>query len=152
MELQKENQTVESWMKDLSIELGVELKLDQNGICSFQIGEDTAITIEISEDFPVVNIYSPLISLPIDNADSTALLMARALELNAFQALTHGGAIATTPGGGFLIFCQSTPIEGVDSKKFSAILGSFFKTTTDLKSMLLEIPGVREKRFQPNKI
>lgn len=138
MVTKEETRTVESWIYDLSKSLGVELILN-DGICAFQVGDDTIITIEVSQDFPVVNFYSPLLPLPADNMELSTLMMAKSLEINAFQALTRGGAIATAPGGGFLIFCYSTPIQDIDSETFNRILGSFFETIGELKGLLSQV-------------
>jgi Tir chaperone protein (CesT) family len=126
---------VDSWMKDLSGALGINLRLNQEGICTFQIGQDV-IAIEVSQDFPMVYLYSSLLSLPLENKEQTLFLLARALELNAFQILTRGGSIASAPGGGVLIYCYSVSIEETDSEKFSKILGAFFETLSELKKLL----------------
>lgn len=131
---------VNSWIKDLSHILDVELSLDEEGSCALQIGEDTIIGIEVAYDFPMVYLYAPLMALPADDKESAISMMSRALELNAFQAATRGGAIAVAPGGGLLIFCYSTPIEGVDSDMFGKILGSFYETLPELKTMLSGAP------------
>lgn len=136
MTTKEETKTVETWIKDLTTVLGVELALSSDGVCSFQVGDDTLITIEVSHDFPMVNICSPLVPLPVGNESASLLLMAKALELNAFQAITRGGSIAMPPGGGYLIFCYTTPIQGVDSETFSRILGGFFDAHLDLRKTL----------------
>ncbi|MBA3239581.1 MAG: CesT family type III secretion system chaperone [Parachlamydiaceae bacterium] len=138
MEFTEEVDTVKSWIKDLSVILKLELNLDSEGICSFQIGEDTVIILEVSHDFPMLHIYSPLVPFPKDDVDGSVLLMAKALELNAFQTLTRGGAIAAIPGEGMLIFCYTTPIEGGSSELLSKILGSFYETVVEIKEILLE--------------
>lgn len=131
------NQTklLASWLKEISNALHVPLGLDNHGICTFKL-EDHVIAIEASHDYPVINIYSPLMELPTD-ADLVIGLQARALELNAFQVFTRGGAIATPPGGGFLIYCLSLPIENMDAERFSEALGAFYETLPELKKMLL---------------
>lgn len=128
--------TVESWLKDLSAALKTELKLDNQGICTFKL-EDNIIAIEVSSDYPVVNIYSTLMPLPTDNNDLKVALLARALELNAFQVLTRGGAIATPVGSSFLIYCISIPIENMSFEGFSEALGAFYETLPELKKLLL---------------
>jgi hypothetical protein len=133
----EDKQIVADWMKEISAALGVELELDEEGICSFQIGDKAVITLEVSEDFPEVYIYSALVPLP--KTEEAAALMSRALELNAFQAMTRGGSIAMAPGGGVLIFCYSTPIAGVDATIFSNLLGTFFETVSELKTLLAEV-------------
>ncbi len=135
MELSEEIKKVESWMTDLSAALKVELHLDEEGICSFKIGEETVVTVEVSQDFPMVNIYSTLVTFPED-MDQATLMMAHSLELNAFQSLTRGGAIAAVPGEGILIFCYTTPTEGNNSETFSRILGGFIETVAELKEIL----------------
>lgn len=127
---------LKSWLKELSLALHVHLELDSHGICTFKL-EDHVIAIEASRDYPVVNIYSPLLALPSDDKDLAIGLQARALELNAFQIFTRGGAIATPPGGGFLIYCLSVPTENTDAEKFSQVLGEFYETLPELKKMLL---------------
>lgn len=136
--MQENIQIVTNWMKDVSATLGVDLTMDKEGICSFQVGEDTIITLEVSADFPEVYIYSPILQIPSDNKDEMMALLIKSLELNAFQAVTRGGAIAIAPGGTLLIFCYSTPIEGIDSEMFSNILGSFFEIVGQLKQLLSE--------------
>lgn len=139
MKPHEQRQLVESWIRDLSIALGVELSLDKEGVCTFQVGDDTLIGIELSTEFPIVSLYSPLLTLPQEKESATALII-KALELNAFQALTRGGAIAIAPGGGPLFFCYTIAIEGIDSEKFSKILGGFFETLPQIKSLLSTAP------------
>lgn len=144
----EENIIVRSWIKDISATLGVELTLDEEGLCSFQVGEDAVVTIEVSDDFPMVYLYSPLLQLTMENDESMIVILSRALELNAFQAVTRGGSIAMVPGGGLLIFSYSTPIEGVDSETFSKILASFFETVGELKKLLSE-PSLPKDKKEP---
>lgn len=139
--IEKQNliKIVNSWLKDISAVLGFELKLDSEGVCTFQIKDDV-IAIEVSDAFPMVYIYSSLLVLPKEDKDLTMVLMARALELNAFQIITRGGSIASAPGGGILIYCYSSPIENIDSEKFSHILGAFYETLPELRKLLTESP------------
>lgn len=141
MDRKEQIKVVNSWLKDLFPVIGIELTLDSEGICSFKIGEDV-IVIEVSHDYPMVHLYNPLLPFPEDK-ELKVTLLARALELNAFQVLTRGGAIASSPGGTFLIYCYSIPIEEIDSEKFSAILGAFYETLPELKK-LLAAPSVLE--------
>lgn len=139
MERQKQIDRVNSWLKDISKALGTTIELDDHGTCTFQ-AEDHIIAIEVSYDYPMVHLYSPLIPLP-DDKNIAASFLARALELNAFQVITRGGAIATPPGGGLLIYCYSMPIDNTDSEKFSQILGSFYETVPELKQLLTSFPA-----------
>lgn len=135
MDRQEQIEIVNSWMKDISAAIELELRLDSEGACSFQIG-DEIIAIEVSEHYPMVHLYSILCPLPVDNPELTTSLLTRALELNGFQILTRGGAIAAPTGGGMLIYCYSLPIEGTDSEKFSYILDMFFETVPEIKKLL----------------
>lgn len=125
-----------AWLKEVSSALGVHLELDSHGVCTFKL-EDHVIAIEESTDFPVINFYSPLVALPTDDENLSITLQARALELNAFQIYTRGGALATPPGGGFLMYCLSLPSEGMDAETFSEALSAFYETLPELKKMLL---------------
>lgn len=134
MERKMQIDTVNSWLKDLSPILGIELRLDDEGICSFKVGDDV-IVIEVSHDYPVVHLYNILLPLPEEGELKIALL-SRAMELNAFQVLTRGGAIGAAPGGAFLIYSYMIPIEENTSEKFSASLGAFYETFPELKKLL----------------
>lgn len=136
MNRQEQIEQVDSWLKDLSTSLGVELKLDEEGTCALQIGEDIIIGLEVGYDFPMVYMYSPLMKLSSEDKDLAMSMMTRALELNAFQTATRGGAIGIAPGGGLLIFCYSTPIEGLDSAMFSGTLSGFYEAIPELRSLL----------------
>lgn len=138
MDYEQSKTMVTSWIHDLSTELGTELALDADGVCSLQIGQDTLITIEVSTDFPMVFLYCSLLPLPSDKMENAHALLVRALELNAFQALTRGGSIGLLPGGGYLIFSYNTPIEGVDSEMFSRILASFYEAAIDVRKQLTD--------------
>ncbi len=137
MEREEQIQIVNSWLQDLSSVLEVKLSLDNEGVCTFQIGENL-ISLEVSSDFPMVHIYSPLLALSAEDKDSNTALLVKALELNAFQVLTRGGAIAAVPGGGFLIYCYSIPIPNTNSEQFSSALETFFETIPEIKSLLIE--------------
>jgi len=127
---------VNSWMQDLSQVFDTKLELDKDGICTLQVGSDS-LAIEVGDHYPTVGIYGSLMPLPVEDKELSFSLLTRSLELNAFQIATRGGAIAVAPGGGLLIYCYSTPIEGLDSEKFSEIFGGFFETLTELKKILL---------------
>ena len=138
-----ERKIVESWLSDISASLGFELNLDEEGTCAFQVGSDTLIGIEISKEFPVVYLSSPLLAIPTDK-DQSLVLMAQALELNAFQVETRGGAVALAPGRNLLMYCYTVPIEGTHSEDFSKILGGFYESISSIKSRLTGFPSVEE--------
>lgn len=140
MDRQNQIDVVNTWLRDLSKSLGVELTLNNEGVCFFQIGENVAIGIELSNDNSMVNIFSPFLSLPSDNKDLATVMLTKALELNAFQVITRGGSIAIPPGGGPFMYCYSTPVEGGSSEILSGILGGFYETIPELKRLMLEPP------------
>lgn len=148
MDRKMQMNVVDSWLKDLSPLLGIDLRLDDEGICSFKVGDDV-IVIEVSHDYPVVHLYNLLLPLPEEDELKISLL-SRAMELNAFQILTRGGALATPPGGAFLIYCYMIPIEETTSEKFSASLGAFYETFPELKKLLTLSPEGDEKARMPN--
>lgn len=141
MDLKEQIKIVDSWLKDISRVAGVDLAMNPEGICTLQIGEDV-IAIEISPDFPMIHLYSVLLPLPQEDKDLATSLLIRALELNAFQVLTRGGAVAMAPGGGLLIYCYSIFFEGMDSEKFSGILGAFYETLPEIKQMLTSTSAI----------
>lgn len=134
--------TVTGWITTLGKILKCELSLNEEDGCSFQIGENTVINIIVSKDFPQIHLYSTLLPFPENNYEAAELMMTRALELNCFQALTRGGAIASPPGGGSLIFCYNIPISGNDEQSFAHIVDAFYETVLNLREVLLEIQEV----------
>lgn len=147
MDIQESRRIVEGWIKDLATTLKIDLALDDEGVCSLQVGEDTIITIEASRDHPQVHLYSTLLSFPEEDLDASFFLMSRALELNAFQALTRGGSIGTLPGGGVLLFSYNVPIAGTDSAAFGHQLATFHEAALEIKHLLSEasIPSDEQK-------
>lgn len=138
MEWEEYKEIVRTWIKDLSASVGEELTLDDEGICSFRIEGETIISLEVSSDFPVLYIYSPLLALPNESLEQRNAMLAKALEINAFQGLTRGGSIALVPGGNILFYCFTQSIEGVDSINFDEILGAFYETALELKALFHE--------------
>lgn len=150
MDTKDTQKIVASWLRDLSIPLGVDLTLNDEGICAFQIGEKTSVTLEVSPDFPLIHLYSVLISYPYNTEDvKNTEIIIKALELNAQLDLTLGGAIAFAPGDKSLIFCTSMPIEGLDAGGFAEILEAFFKSLNGINYLLLEIPVFTYEKPQP---
>lgn len=135
MQTELAEKIVASWLEDLSAVLEVSLVLNKEGLCTFQVGENI-IAIEVASTPAQVYIYSTLCTLP-DDPESKTLLLIKALEQNAFQMRTRGGTIAIVPGGQLLIYCCSLLIEGMDSEKFSSILGNFFDILPELRADLL---------------
>jgi len=127
---------VELWLKDLSASLGVELSLDDEGLCSFQADEERIITIEVPPELSQVYLYTPLVPLPNEDPERSNNLMTKALELNAFQIASGGASIALVPGMALFVLCYENAIEGVDSERFNHILGLFLETATDIKKAL----------------
>lgn len=130
---------VEQWLVDLSRSLGTDLALDEEGLCSFQLDEERIITIEVPQDQPQVYLYTPLLALPSEDIERAKLLMTKALEFNAFQIASGGGAIGLVPGQGLFVLSYANPIAGVDSERFNQLLGLFMETAMDLKKLLGEV-------------
>lgn len=153
MDLNEKIKKVNSWLEDLSKVLNVELSLDATGCCAFQVGKETVISLEVSQEIPLFHLYSTLIPFPLNEPEKVVFMMIRALELNAFQTMTHGGTIATLPGGGSFIFCYSHAIEGCNSERFSSILGGFLTALETIKPLLSEPLGfARESSLEGPKL
>jgi len=148
-----------SWISEISRAKSKDIKFDDDGICSILINEDITIVIEIAKDFPSLYLYGPLVSLPTDDTAASFLLLSRALELNAFQGLTRGGAIAAIPGEGVLIFCQTMPIESGSAELLIKVLSDCANTIeeiqaelSDYKKLSKKIDGDNNPKFQFIKI
>lgn len=136
MKTKRELPVVEMWLRALSSALKVDIVLDEEDICTLQIGEER-IVIEAT-DKKMVNIYCHLLSLPETDGELTMFFMMRALEFNASEKLLRGGVIAASPGSYFLIYRKSIPIQGTDSVKFCQLFDLMLETVQDLRKMMFE--------------
>ena len=139
MEREEHTAIVNAWLKDLSASVDEKLQLDEDGICSLQVEERAIITMEVSNDFPLLHLYSPVFPLPDQEEGERVAILTKVLELNAFQNLTRGGSIALVPGGNLLFYCFSLPIEGTDSAQFDQALGEFYSTSLEIKEYLKDL-------------
>lgn len=144
MNWEEYTEIVKTWLRDLSASVGEELVLDEQGVCSFRIEGETIISLEVSSEFPVLYIYSPLLAVPNESQERRDFIITKALEINAFQGLTRGGSIALVPGGNILFYCFTQPIEAIDSLEFDQVLGGFYETALELKALFHE-PEDHEK-------
>jgi hypothetical protein len=130
MDWNDSKKTVASWLKEISNALGTQFTLNEEGMCSLFIGGDTLVTVEVSREFPLFHLCSPLLSRQNGNDEE---LLIRCLELNASPSSVRGGAIALTPGGKDLFFCQTRAIQNITSEEFSDIICRFYETAVNLK-------------------
>lgn len=124
------------WFRAISEVLGVNVILDEERICSLQIGEERII-IEITPDCSVLNIFSYVLPLPDDDPDFKLALMIKALEINAFQNLISGGAVAVAPGYEFLIYSRSLKINETTQEQFMQMFHSVLEIAPTLRDALL---------------
>lgn len=136
MSKKKEILTVANWLNIISQKLEIQVALDEEGICSLQIGEER-IVLEVSRDYKTMNIFSFLIPLPDDDSDLKLSLMIKALEINAFSNITVGGALAVAPGYEFLIFTRFLKIKETSQIQFLEIFDSILERGPKLREMLL---------------
>lgn len=132
----------DQFMQELSAVLGSDLTVNDEGISAFKVGDDLFITLEFSQDYPVIYLYSPLLSLPYSESQELNLdLSLRSLELNAQLAITQGGSIAIAPGGTELIFCSSRQTDTLTTESFCQFLLSFIDVTKEVKALLTNAPA-----------
>lgn len=133
MKSKKESAIINTWLHSLSTMLKVTLILDEEGMCSLQVGEEQMI-IQALTDSPFLIIYEKLLILPKDDPDLKLALMIRALEMNAFQNITQGGTIAAAPGCEFLIYIRSISIsESTSIDQCNQLFDSILETTPKLR-------------------
>lgn len=131
----------EQFMKELSAVLGSDLSVNDEGISAFKIGDDLFITLEFAQDYPVIYLYSPLLSLPHSESQELNLnLSLKSLELNAQLAITQGGSIAISPDARELIFCSSRQTDNLSTESFCQFLLSFIDVTKEIKTLLINPP------------
>lgn len=129
-------QKVGEWLGTASQILGVKAELSEDGACSLLIGNDLVISIQVPEEGDWFSIYTPLGELPKDNMEEAFLIFQKALELNAFQGATRGGAIGLIPDQSILVYTITRSTAGCDEQIFAETISLFYDTSLDLRNTL----------------
>ena len=95
--------TIDNWLQLFGSKSGIDLSLNDAGVCSLFCEEK--IPIAIMAEAPKVHLYAELAELPMDINMDIGLLI-KAMELNQFQYMT-GGANLTLGGTGFMAIMDS---------------------------------------------
>ncbi len=130
--------TVAEWVREAGQILGVDADLSDEGACTLLIGNECLIAIEVPDEGEWYYLYTPVGALPKDDMESAFLLCQRALELNAFQAKTQGGAIGIVPGQSLLIYSMVRPVEGQNAAIFAETISLFHEAASELKDQLMQ--------------
>lgn len=127
---------VQEWLQLAGQILGVDAHLSKDGSCSLLLNNNLIITVQVPEEGDRFFLFTPLGSLPQDDAEKAFYICTRALELNAFQGATRGGSIGLVPDEPLLIYTSTHSIEGCDEQIFADIVAFFYETALDLKGAL----------------
>ncbi len=135
-------QKVREWTRVATQILGVDAELSDDGICTLLIGNDLVIAIEVPEEGDWFYLYSPLGELPKENMEEALYLCQKALELNAFQGASRGGAIGLIPGQTILVYSLMKGCEGCDEQIFAETIALFYEAALDLRGTLELAPYI----------
>ncbi|MCE5293180.1 MAG: CesT family type III secretion system chaperone [Chlamydiales bacterium] len=81
---------------------------------TLQIGDDFVLAIEVPDEGDWFCLYSPIGDLPKSSVEEAFFVCQKALELNAFQGASRGGAIGLIPDQSQLIYSLVRGIKGCD--------------------------------------
>lgn len=105
------------------------------------IGNDLIVAIEVPEEGDWFYLYTPLGELPKTSVEEAFLVCQKALELNAFQEASRGGAIGLVTGQTLFIYTLMRGTEGCDEQIFAETIALFYEAALDLRGNLnLAIP------------
>ncbi|MCP5074581.1 MAG: type III secretion system chaperone [Rhodobacteraceae bacterium] len=112
---------VDGWLADLPSRGEERFKLNEDGICSFDFGENRVVALEVPEGTPVVLVYGVVGDLP-DDEMTRLRLYEQAMIRNTFQIATGGGALSALPEQGLLALCYLEPVERADAQHLADML------------------------------
>ncbi len=127
---------VGQWLSTASQILGVKAELSEDGACSLLIGNDLVISIQVPDEGDWFCLYTPLGEIPKDNMEESFLIFQKALELNAFQGASRGGAIGMIPDEPILVYTITRSTIGCDEQIFAETIALFYDTSLDLRNIL----------------
>lgn len=138
---EKTVEKVREWVQVAAQILGVSAELSDEGVCTLLIGSDLVVAIEVPEEGDWFYLYTPLGELPKASVEESFLACQKALELNAFQGASRGGAIGLVPGQTLFIYTLMRGIEGCDEQIFAETIALFYEAALELrKNMNLTPP------------
>lgn len=127
--------SIQNWLQQLSDDIGTfTFELNQNGVCSFDIG-DTTIVLEAPPEENLIILYSPLLPLtevPNDGA------FRRILALNYLCRDTSGATLAVNDRAGTVCLNALENPDRIEYPAFKAWLIGFVDTAAWLQK---EIPA-----------
>ncbi len=126
---------VQGWLRDLSEVNGINLTLDDQGVCGFTVGDRLRVTIEVPAPGDVVYFYADMETHVATDAERLALYE-NALGMNLFGKETRGGSLARDPKDDSLLLCCSHHVSQLDSASFAQTLGDFVGTASHCRARL----------------
>ena len=124
--------------------LGIELKLDAEGVCSFS-ADETAITINHLEQLDVLVLSGDLGEAPPERLEALYQAM---LEANHLFAGTGGATLSRDPESGHFAICRALPCSALDAEscyaqveQFVSTVEAWTKLVANFRAAVSEVPS-----------
>lgn len=97
--------------------------------------------VEQPDDAPVVCLYSPMLRLPVDQAEQNRLLK-QALQINLFSLETGAACLAYDARTETITLTCAVPLEALDAESFAEAVVDFIELSVDLNARFLALSQV----------
>ena len=135
------HQKLESWLSELSLRQGLNLKADEHGYCYLQANKETNLVIMGPANAEKFVISAKLIDL---NAYRDEHILKNSLELNLYQEETRGASLALDSQYNTLTLCISRDYRDMEFDEFYNTLENITQLSQDLKEKILQSEGADE--------
>jgi hypothetical protein len=119
------NDTVATWLRELSHRAGIQLRMNADGDCVFGYGEELRITVSVPPGSPLVFLAADVGGLP---SEGRLALYENLLSQNLFFDGTNGATFALDTDLGRIVLNFAAPIVSLDGPGFENALGVFVET------------------------
>jgi hypothetical protein len=120
---------INDFLAEFGTSIGLELTLDQNGICALLFGSCLRCSIELPENSPTVYFKAPMISLPEIPENKQTQFFKKLLQRNFFCLETRGATFALDENQQQVILCFGQPVAVLESSAdFANLLSHFMET------------------------
>ena len=142
-------EVVSQLMAEIGDRLGIEIFMDEDGICCLEYGQDgSTFTIETVGDQNELLLYSPMGTLPTEDR---AAFCERLLQANLYGEKTRGCILGLDEAQEEVVLSWRQRIDELDVIGLENVIGSFIETIEEVRPVV-ESPGIPVSRESVNGI
>jgi hypothetical protein len=123
------------WLKNIGLQLGLSLSLNENGGAYLDCTDGTQVLIEVPDEGGIFCFYTPLLRLP-DDIHKQCDVMKKALAMGNFSLETGGASFGFDARTNSLLLTFAERIELIDEDTFAECLGRFIELSIHMKASM----------------